>query len=100
MRRRHRREGPVFFVDLDEDEIVVVSVKVRRKFVEAMDKKVKQFGFTSRSDFIRAAINWFIRYMDGQDIKQAIIDDLKKRVEINRIVYENQNMSLLAEANH
>ncbi len=100
MRRRHHREGPVFFVDLDEDEIVVVSVKVRRKFVEAMDEKAKEFGFTSRSDFIRAAINWFIRYIDGKDIKQAIIDDLKKRIEINRIVYENQNMSILAEANH
>lgn len=100
MKRRRHREGPVFFVDLDEDEIVVISVKVRRKFVEAMDEKAKEFGFTSRSDFIRAAINWFIRYIDGKDVKQALIDDLKKRVEMNRIVYENQNVSILAEVDH
>ncbi len=100
MRKRHHREGPIFFVDLDEDETVVVSVKVRRKFVEEMDRRVKEFGFSSRSDLIRAAINWFIKFMDGQDVRQEIVDYLKKRVEINRIVYENQNMSILAQANH
>jgi len=100
VRGRRHREGPIIFLDIDEDETVVVSVKVRRKFVETMDEKVKQFGFSSRSEFIRAAINWFIKYIDGLDIKQDLTDDLKKRVEISRIVYENQNMSILAEANH
>ncbi len=100
MRRRRHREGPVFFVDLDEDEIVVVSVKVRKKFVEAMDRKAREYNFKSRSDFIREAISWFMKYIDSEDIKQAIIDDLKKRIELSRIAYENQNMSILAEADH
>jgi len=62
-----KNRGRIFEVEIDTTK--VVSVKLNISTIKMIDDLAKKHGFSSRSDFIRAAIDYFITHLRNRDLK-------------------------------
>ena len=61
----------------DFEETVVVSVKMKKSFVEKVDEASRKLGFDSRSDFIRYCIKKVLNELDGKGIEETSLVKVK-----------------------
>jgi len=61
----------------DLEETVVVSIKMKKSFVEKIDEAARRYGFDSRSDFIRYCIKKVLNELDGKGIEENSIVKVK-----------------------
>ncbi|RLG79805.1 MAG: hypothetical protein DRO40_12175 [Thermoprotei archaeon] len=85
---RIKRHGNIIELDLDDD-VAVVSVKMKKSMINKIDELTRKYAFSSRSDFIRTALTWFIKYLNGGVIEEELKKELLKRSIRNNYVYES-----------
>jgi len=82
---RIKRRGNIIELDLDDD-VAVVSVKMKKSMINKIDELARKYAFSSRSDFIRTALTWFIKYLNGGVIEEELKKELLKRSIKNNYV--------------
>jgi len=82
---RIKRHGNIIELDLDDD-VAVVSVKMKKSMINKIDELARKYAFSSRSDFIRTALTWFIKYLNGGVIEEELKKELLKRSIKNNYV--------------
>ncbi len=83
---RIRRQGNIIELDLDDD-IAVVSVKMRKSMIVKIDELARKYSFSSRSDFIRTALTWFMKYLNGGVDEEELRKEISKRSTRNKYTY-------------
>jgi len=61
----------------DFEETVVVSIKMKKSFVEKIDQVSRKLGFDSRSDFIRYCIKKVLNELNGKRIEETSLVKVK-----------------------
>ncbi len=80
---RIRRQGNIIELDLDDD-VAVVSVKMRKSMIVKIDELARKYSFPSRSDFIRTALTWFMKYLNGGIEEEELKKELAKKALRNK----------------
>jgi len=84
---RIKKRGNIIELDLDDD-VAVVSVKMKKSMINKIDELTRRYAFPSRSDFIRTAVTWFIKYLNGGVIEEELKKEILKRSIRSKYVYE------------
>jgi len=89
---------PLITFELDIDEPVTVSFKIHRSLLKVIDDAVKRFKFTSRSEFIRNAIRFYlnelgVRYYEAPsiDLAREILSPLSDDIVLRSMVRKEKN---------
>jgi len=89
---------PLITFELDIDEQVTISFKVPRSMLKIIDDTVKRFKFTSRSEFIRNAIRFYlnelgIRYyeMPGVEVAREAVSPLSGDIVLRSMVRKEES---------
>jgi metal-responsive CopG/Arc/MetJ family transcriptional regulator len=69
----------------------LVTFKLERRFLKKVDKAVEEFGFSNRTEFIRAALREKIEELK---LKKAVLELKKKKESMQR----KKEMEVIGEA--
>lgn len=84
---RVRRHGNIIELDLDDD-VAVVSVKMKKSMINKIDELARKYAFPSRSDFIRTALTWFMKYLDGDVMEEELKKEVLRRSFKNNYMHK------------
>jgi metal-responsive CopG/Arc/MetJ family transcriptional regulator len=68
------------YIELDIETTKVISVKLSLDIINELDKMVRKHNFKSRSEFIREALNLYIKLLnmyDRKELRNVIENKLK-----------------------
>ncbi|MET1102181.1 MAG: ribbon-helix-helix domain-containing protein [Pyrodictiaceae archaeon] len=88
-----KREGETFDIIIVPPKRVI-SVKLEAELVNLLDRIWREYGYSSRSEFIREAIMYYIQFLTNSRRRVKDMTSMFKAAELEDILEEIEKITL------